>query len=103
MIVLQVIYCYGDLVPRHDELFEGKEESAGRWWTMIFVIKVILVVIMMTIVILVISVIRNHIDIIHHVQTDEHIIRNYVKKFKAVLQIVTLLNFLHAGQVRGIF
>jgi len=26
----KVIYCYGDLVPRHDELFEGKEESGGR-------------------------------------------------------------------------
>ena len=27
----QVIYCYGDLVPRHGELFEGKEESGNRW------------------------------------------------------------------------
>ena len=26
----QVIYCYGDLVPRHGELFEGKEESGNR-------------------------------------------------------------------------
>jgi len=26
----KVIYCYGDLVPRQGELFEGKEEQGGR-------------------------------------------------------------------------
>ena len=39
--MFQVIYCYGDLVPRHDELFEGKEESGGRCWTNIMVNMVI--------------------------------------------------------------
>ena len=28
---VKVIYCYGDLVPRHGELFEGKEEQGGRF------------------------------------------------------------------------
>ena len=30
-LLCQVIYCYGDLVPRHGELFDGKEESGNRW------------------------------------------------------------------------
>ena len=36
----QVIYCYGDLVPRHGELFEGKEESGNRWISISINIKI---------------------------------------------------------------
>ena len=36
----QVIYCYGDLVPRHGELFEGKEESGNRWISISIIIKI---------------------------------------------------------------
>ena len=36
---VKVIYCYGDLVPRHGELFEGKEEEGGRLYIIIIITR----------------------------------------------------------------
>ena len=42
---VKVIYCYGDLVPRHGELFEGKEEEGGRLYIIIIIIIIIIIMI----------------------------------------------------------